>query len=139
MRKIIVSTFASLDGVIDAPPESTYLAFHDSEIEAHSYELLASSGALLLGRKTYQGLAKAWRNRNGKLAKRMNELPKYVASMTLERADEWENSTLLTGDIPEHVERLKRLPGKNILIYGCGKLARTRLPVRRSHRAERGR
>ena len=80
MRRIVVSTFASLDGVIDAPAESTYLRFHDREVEAHAYDLLSSCDALLLGRKTYQGLAAAWRPRSGKFADRMNSIPKFVVS-----------------------------------------------------------
>ena len=65
MRRIVVSTFASLDGVIDAPARSTYLPFHDREVEAHAYDLLSSADALLLGRKTYQGLGRSGRRREG--------------------------------------------------------------------------
>jgi dihydrofolate reductase len=125
MRRIVVSTFATLDGVVDAPAEETYLRFHDDEVMADTVELLRSCDALLLGRKTYQGLAAAWKPQTGDVADRLNAMRKYVVSTTLERADEWANSTLIAGDAPAEIARLKRQPGKDIVSYGCGRLART--------------
>jgi dihydrofolate reductase len=90
-----------------------------------SDELFASD-ALLLGRITYEGFAKAWPTMTdtGEFGERMNGLPKYVASTTLKTL-EWNNSHLLTGDIAEAVLTLKQQPGQDILLAGSGQLLRT--------------
>jgi dihydrofolate reductase len=119
MRRPVVSTFASLDGVIDAPAESTYLRFHHREVEGYSYELLSTAGALLLGRKTFQGLAAAWRPRTGRISDRITTI-RSSSSRPPSRAP-----TLITGgDIPGQVASLKAQSGGDILSYGCGRLAR---------------
>ena len=136
MRRVIVSEFVSLDGVIEDPggaEESdrggwSFQANRGAEGDKYKDEELASADALLLGRKTYQGFAAAWpqmEEQTGDYGARMNGYPKYVASRTLQEPLEWNNSTLIEGDVAEGVERLKRQDGKDILIFGSGELVRT--------------
>src|SRR5256886_13449202 len=84
---------------------------------------LKASDALLLGRVTYEGFAKAWPSRKDDVgfADRMNSMPKYVVSTTLNKVD-WNNSRLIKGNIAEEVKELKQQPGNDILVYGSGKL-----------------
>ena len=124
-RRIVWSEYISLDGVVDDPGEWSIPYFSDDLAEYKSDELLASD-ALLLGRITYEEFAAAWPTMEeveGDFAVRMNTLPKYVASSTLESAD-WNNSTIIRDDVPEEVAKLKRQSGKDILIEGSGALAR---------------
>jgi dihydrofolate reductase len=119
MGRIVVQTFASLDGVIDAPPETAFLPYNDDEVTDEAFALLSSADALLLGRKTFQGLAEAWRSQTGKLADPINAIPKYVLSRTLQNADGWGEASVISYD---EVARLReRL---NLVMYGCGRLAR---------------
>ena len=127
-RKVIASTYVSLDGVI-ANPHLWMLSYMTEEGQRYALEQLFDSDTLLLGRKTYEGFAQAWpsmpRDEAG-FADRMNSLPKYVVSTTLTRTD-WQNSTIIAGDVAKEVAELKRRPGKDILMYGFGRLARTLL------------
>ena len=136
MRRVIVSEFVSLDGVIEDPGGAegsdrggwSFQANRGAEGDKYKDEELAAADALLLGRKTYEGFAAAWpqmEEQTGEYGARMNGYPKYVASRTLQEPLEWNNSTLIEGDIAEGVERLKRQDGKDILIFGSGKLVRT--------------
>ena len=130
MRKIIVSEFLSLDGVMEDPggAEKTkhggwsFLFFNEEAGKYKNDELFAAD-ALLLGRVTYLGFAEAWPSRTDEwgFADRMNNLPKYVVSTTLEKA-EWNNSELIKQNIPEEISKLKQGPGQDILIAGSGKL-----------------
>jgi dihydrofolate reductase len=86
-------------------------------------ELFASDAALL-GRVTYQEFAAAWPSRTGEFADKMNGMPKYVVSTTLEQAD-WNNSTLIKGNVVEEVSRLKAMPGQDILVAGSAQLVHT--------------
>src|SRR5215210_71068 len=110
--------------------------FSSGEQERFKYDELAGSDALLLGRVTYEGFAAAWPNmmeqyegpRREELksyADMMNGYPKYVVSETLEEPLEWNNSTLIKGNVAEEVLRLKQQPGKDILIFGSGVLGNT--------------
>ncbi len=132
MRKLIETTFISLDGVISdtipstaphASPEKWGSPYWDDEHYGYARELLFASDALLLGRVTYEGFAQAWLSRTGDFADRINSLPKYVASRTLKEPLKW-NATLIKGDIAEEVTKLKQQPGGNILKYGSGELDR---------------
>ncbi|MET8909037.1 dihydrofolate reductase family protein [Micromonospora sp. NPDC004551] len=127
-RRVIASTYLSLDGVI-ANPHLWMPPYSAEEGRRYALEQLFGSDALLLGRATYEGFAQAWpsmpRDEAG-FADRMNSLPKYVVSTTLRRAD-WNNSTILAGDVAKEVAELKQRPGKDILMYGFGRLARTLL------------
>jgi dihydrofolate reductase len=125
-----VSTYVTLDGVVEAPHTWPYHSQRD-QVEANFVrDLLFEADALLMGRKTYETFAPAWSSRTaaddgpgseGYVA-RINSLPKYVASTTLKEPLEW-NSSLISGDVAEEVAKLKAQPGKNILMYGCGPVA----------------
>jgi dihydrofolate reductase len=124
MRKLVESTFVTLDGTISAP-QNWGPPYWDDEHNAYARKLIFAADALLLGRETYQVFAQAWPPRKGDdLADRINSLPKYVASTTLREPLEW-NATLIKGDIAEEVAKLKQQPGQDILKYGTGQLDRT--------------
>jgi len=123
MRRIVVSEFVSLDGVIEDP--SWTFQFGGEEQQRFKYDELSAADALLLGRVTYEGFAAAWPHMTeqaGEYADMMNGYPKYVVSTTLEEPLGWNNSTLIKGDVAEEVSRLKELPGKDILVFGSGTL-----------------
>ena len=132
MRKVNASIFMTLDGVVEDPGGAEgfelggwsfrYAQRSEDAMKFGGDQLLASD-ALLLGRKTYQGFAKAWPSMTdgGWYADRMNTLPKYVVSTTLDKA-EWNNTTMLQGILKEEVATLKRQPGQDILIFGSGEL-----------------
>lgn len=122
MRKLVESTFVTLDGVISAPQEWSP-PYWDDEHASYARKLLFAADALLLGRVTYEGFVQAWPSRTGDdYSDRINSLPKYVASNTLEKAT-W-NATILEGDVAEAVAKLKQEPGENILKFGTGELDR---------------
>jgi dihydrofolate reductase len=103
--------------------------YWNDELQKMQYDRLFTSDALLLGRLTYQGFAASWPSIEDEqgFADRMNSLPKYVASTTLEEPLEW-NATLLRGNLVDGVSQLKRQSGQDILIYGSGQLVRALLP-----------
>lgn len=132
MRKVIVSEFVTLDGVMEDPGgaekfERGGWAFHferGPEGDKFKFEEIMSSGALLLGRKTYEEFAAAWPSRTGEFADKMNDLPKYVVSTTLEQPA-WKNTHVIRGDVTKEVSRLKELPGQDILVAGSAHLVQT--------------
>jgi dihydrofolate reductase len=83
-----------------------------------------SSEALLLGRVTYEGFAEAWPSRDGEFADKFNNMPKYVVSSTLDEP-EWNNSTVLKGDVVEEVGKLKRDQDGDIVVHGSARLVQT--------------
>jgi dihydrofolate reductase len=129
MRQVVVAEYLSLDGVGEDPGRigafehrGWIIPYYDDELAAYMSDQLSASDALLLGRTTYEGFVTVWPARSGDpIAERMNSLPKYVASMTLREPLAW-NATLLTGEAADEVHRLKRQPGRNILIFGSGTL-----------------
>ncbi|GAA4263966.1 dihydrofolate reductase family protein [Dactylosporangium darangshiense] len=125
MRKIIASTYTTLDGFIDNP-QLWFMQYSDGESQAYAAELLFGADALLLGRVTYEGMAASWPNMGGNpYGDRVNNMAKYVVSSTLDKA-EWNNSTIIHGDdLLSEVAKLKEQPGENILIWGCGRLTDT--------------
>jgi dihydrofolate reductase len=124
MRKIVAGLFMSLDGVIEAPDKWTG-AYFNEELGRAVGELIAASDTLLIGRVTYEEFAAAFGGdtSGNPDAAQMNSLSKVVVSNTLKWA-EWQNSSLLGGDIAEGVARLKQQPGKNIGMSGSGTLLR---------------
>jgi dihydrofolate reductase len=135
MRRVIVSEFVSLDGVMEAPERWT-LQFGSEEQQRYKFDELAAADALLLGRTTYEGFAAAWpgmmdqyegprRAELGEYAAMMNGYPKHVASTSLKEPLGWNNSTLIGGNVAEGVSDLKRQDGKDILVFGSGQLANT--------------
>jgi dihydrofolate reductase len=128
MRKVVVSMFMTLDGVIEAPHEWSF-PFWTDEIGEFKHAELFASDALLLGRVTYQGFAAAWPSRTDEqgYADRINSLPKYVVSTTLEKP-EWNNSTLIKANVAEAIAKLKQQPGQDIVIHGSNTLVRALMP-----------
>ncbi|AXB41120.1 dihydrofolate reductase family protein [Amycolatopsis albispora] len=134
MRKLVVTTFVSLDGVMQAPggpDEDTEGGFTRGGwvaplMDERTIELMATltsrAGALLLGRRTYETFAASWplTGDDDQVGSLLNPMPKYVASRTLKTV-EWRNSTLLTGDLPDAVRALKAGDGGEIQVHGsCG-------------------
>lgn len=131
MRRIVVTEFVSLDGVMEDPGGSEgtpfggwTFKFPDAEGMKYKLDELFAHDAMLLGRVTYEGFAEAWPVRTDDVgfAERMNAIPKYVVSRTLERAT-WNNSTVISGNIAEQLGRLKAAAGNDILVVGSRTLA----------------
>ena len=123
MRRIVNSTFVSLDGVINHM-DRWHFDFIDEELEALALEQMRASDALLLGRHTYDAYASVWPGRDGELADRINAITKHVASTTMKTAD-WANTTIIRGDLVDAVAELKDADGANILMHGYGPVAKT--------------
>lgn len=119
MGRLIVSTQMTLDGVIDVG--EWYIA--DGEHDQAGKEQLVGASAVLLGRTTYEGFVGYWSPLHDDWANLINPKPKYVASRTLHGQLEW-NSTLLEGDTAEAISKLKDELPSELLMYGCGELAR---------------
>jgi len=119
----------TLDGFFEGP-KSWELDWHDSvwgdELEKYSIEQSKSTGMLLFGRVTYEGMASYWSSEKGEIADFMNTIPKIVFSKTMKKA-EWNNTTLVKGNALEEVAKLKRQPGKNIFVFGSANLSSTLL------------
>ena len=129
MGRIVITEFVSLDGVMEAPggEDFKYKAWSfefDRGEEGNKFKLdeAVDAVALLLGRVTYEGFAAAWPSRDGEFADKLNSMPKYVVSSTLEDP-EWNNSTVLKGDVVEEVSRLKQNQDGDIVVHGSARLA----------------
>jgi dihydrofolate reductase len=123
MRKIVESTFVTLDGVI-SDPQVWGPQYWDDEHMGYAAKLLEPADALLLGRVTYEGFAEAWPQRSGDpYTDKMNAIPKHVATTTLSEAT-W-NATVIEGDTAAGVAALKDQGGGDILKFGTGVLDRT--------------
>jgi dihydrofolate reductase len=139
VSRVIVSEFLTLDGVLQAPGDSEedrsggfehggwQLPYFDEAAGSAISEGMATSGGFLLGRRTYEINAAFWPNQpaDDPFAAAMNGLPKYVASTTLQEPLVWQNSTLIKGDVPEAVAKLKQQPGKDLQVIGSGELVQT--------------
>lgn len=123
MRKVVVTEFMSLDGVME-DPRWTFEYWND-EIAKFKDEESSASDALLLGRVTYQGFAAAWPQSEDEGANYFNSVRKYVVSETLEEPLEWNNSTPIKDNIVEQIADLKRQDGKDITVHGSATLVRT--------------
>jgi dihydrofolate reductase len=131
MGKIVVTEFVSLDGVMEDPggsegtPGGGWAFKFDRGPDGDAYKLdeLMDAEAMLLGRVTYEGFAQAWPGRDDEqgFARRMNGMPKYVVSSTIENPS-WENTTVLRGDAAAEVAELKRTVDGNILVAGSTSL-----------------
>lgn len=144
MGRIIVTEFISLDGVIEASGGGEDYRYGgwtfeiDRGEEGNQFKLdeTMGSAALLLGRRTYEGFAAAWPERDGEFADKVNTMPKYVVSSTL-RDPEWTNSTVLSGDMVDEITKLKEEQDGDIVVHGLPGRARQRqAAVRRDHRQE---
>jgi len=131
MSKLIVSEFVSLNGVMEAPggepahPHSgwTFKSIYGEDHYAYKEEEIREAESLLLGRKTYEGFAAAWpqRDRSDPFTDKINSMPKFVISSTLSDP-EWENSTVLSGDPIEEVAELRGAEAGPVLANGSAQL-----------------
>ncbi|HEY2430544.1 MAG TPA: dihydrofolate reductase family protein [Acidimicrobiales bacterium] len=135
MRKVVISEFMSLDGVMEDPGGAEgfeyggwTIPFWNDELGAFKKEELFDSDALLLGRVTYTGFAAAWPSMSDPdgFADRMNSNRKYVISSTL-TDPQWNNTVVLSGDLVTEVNRIKEEPGQNIVVAGSAKVAQALL------------
>lgn len=139
MMKVTVTMFLTLDGVMQGPggPEEDpsggfeqggwLVPYADEDMNRFVADWFALADGFLLGRRTYEIFSAYWprvTDEHDPVASRLNKLPKYVASKTLQSV-EWNNSTLLKGQVPEEVARLKRQPGKELQVHGSGNLVQT--------------
>jgi dihydrofolate reductase len=132
MRKLVVSTLVTLDGVVQDPGGFGETAhggwanpYFTEEAARESYEALLESDYFLCGRVTYELLWRAWGNiKEGPYLERMNAIPKLVASKTLKEPLEW-NATLIRGDVAHEIAKLKQEGGRNIEMYGSTALMQT--------------
>ena len=139
MSKLVVTTFLSLDGVMQAPgaPDEDrsggfdqggwLVPFADEDMMRIVVDWIALADGFLLGRRTYEIFAAYWprvTDPNDPVARALNTLSKYVVSKTLDKA-EWNNSTLIQGDVLEEIKKLKRRPGKELQVHGSGALTQT--------------
>jgi dihydrofolate reductase len=129
MRKVIASTFVTLDGFMVGENEdmSWVMNNFNEEMGEYARDLMNSMGTILIGRKTYEVMIKVWPSATEETAPgadKMNSTPKLVASRTLDTATwgEWNNASVIKDDIAEEIERVKQKPGKDIVIYGSANL-----------------
>jgi dihydrofolate reductase len=134
MGRIIVSEFMSLDGVMQDPGGDSkwkhagwsFKVSRGDEGDKFKLDETRESEALLLGRVTYEGFAAAWPHVPGEFGDMFNNMPKYVVSSTLKKAD-WKNSTILKGDVVKEVSELKKRLKGNIVVHGSARLVQTLL------------
>jgi dihydrofolate reductase len=123
MRRIINSTYISLDGVIENPQDWPSGAPDDGTGGQIQTELLLGCDAVLMGRRTYEGFAPVWAARSGDpYSDRINSMSKYVVSTTL-TDPEWTNTTVIADDVIAQITALKQRPGQDIVQYGFGRLS----------------
>jgi dihydrofolate reductase len=125
--KLVVTAFVTLDGVVEGPGFDEHrtgrnawaLRVQNEEDEVYNRAQVMGADALLLGRRTWQIWAAFWPTAGGdpEMTAKMNGIPKYVVSNTLTRAD-WNNTTILAGDILAEIRRLKATPGGELVVYG---------------------
>jgi dihydrofolate reductase len=134
MGRIVVTEFVSLDGVMEDPGGAEDFEYggwsfefnRGEEGDQFKLDETLDTEALLLGRATYEGFAKAWPERDGEFADKFNSMPKYVVSSTLSDP-EWTNSTVVGGDAVEAARGLKERIDGNIVVHGSAQLAQTLL------------
>jgi dihydrofolate reductase len=131
VSELIVTEFVTLDGVMEAPggepghPHTGWVFdFMGEEQREYKFQEVLEAGAHLLGRVTYESFAGAWPEREGPFADKMNSMPKYVATTTLDELD-WNNSTPIKDDVPGAVRTLKEHSGDPILVAGSRTLVHT--------------
>ncbi|ONI75400.1 hypothetical protein BWI15_05960 [Kribbella sp. ALI-6-A] len=122
-RRLTQSVLVSLNGVISSPAAWAGPYFGPGSA-AQSLAALQRSDGLLMGRTTYEIFSRQWPAASGPYADHLNRMPKYVFSSTLRRAD-WENTTVVPGDVPEEVHALKEADGNDLVVYGHGRFGQT--------------
>ncbi len=126
MRNIIEYTLVSVDGVFAGADISGFFEYRDDAYLRDGLGQLLACDAMLMGRNTYENFAKIWPGRTHPWADRINAIHKYVFSSKLEKAD-WNNSTIVRGDVVAEVSKLKQQEGRDLLLYGHGLLGETLL------------
>jgi dihydrofolate reductase len=134
MGRIVVTEFVSLDGVMEDPGGSENFAqggwsfkiSRGDEGDKFKLDETFASEALLLGRVTYEGFAEAWPSRDGEFADKFNNMPKYVVSSTMAEP-EWNNSSVLRGDVADEVGKLKQKHDGDIVVHGSARLVQALL------------
>jgi dihydrofolate reductase len=134
MGRIVVTEFISLDGVVEDPGGSedfkyggwTFEISRGDEGDQFKLDEALGADALLLGRVTYEGFADAWPQREGEFADKFNNMPKYVVSSTLS-APQWNNSTVLEGDLGQAVEAVRGKHDGDIVVHGSVQLVQALL------------
>ena len=134
MGRIVVTEFVSIDGVMEDPGGSEDFDYggwsfeysRGDEGDQFKLDETMQSDALLLGRKTYEGFADAWPQRDGEFADRFNNMPKYVVSSTL-TDPEWTNTTVIDGDLAAEVAKLRDAHDGDIVVHGSAQLAQALL------------
>src|ERR671921_1796428 len=129
MRKVVAWELVSLDGVMESPERWSF-QFHNDEMAEANASGMAAADAMLFGRVTYQEFAAFWPYQNSAdqpFTDYLNNTLKFVISTTLEEPLEWQNSTLIKGNVAEEIAKLKQQPGKDIAILGSGTLVRSLL------------
>jgi dihydrofolate reductase len=122
-RRLVQSVLVSLNGVTSEP--LTWAGpFFGPGSAAHALEVLKASGAMLMGRRTYEIFARQWPSVPGEYADYLNAMPKYVFSSTLDQA-EWANTTIVPGDVAEAVTALKQTGSHDLIVYGHGQFGQT--------------
>jgi dihydrofolate reductase len=132
MGRIVVTEFIAVDGVVEAPSGTESFErvgwtddfSRGSEGDQFKWDETMASDALLLGRGTYDGFAAAWPHVEGEFADKFNSMPKYVISQTLENP-EWNNTTVLRGDVVDEVTKLKQRYERDIVVHGSPQLTQT--------------
>jgi dihydrofolate reductase len=134
MGRIVVTEFVSLDGVMEDPGGSEDFKYggwsfefaRGDEGDEFKLDEALDAEALLLGRVTYEGFAAAWPTRSGEFADKFNNMPKYVVSSTLGEP-EWNNTTVLEGDLAESVSKLRQDHDGDVVVHGSAQLVQTLL------------
>jgi len=134
VSRLVVSEFVTVDGVMEDPGGSegferggwAFRFERGADGDKFKLDEVMGADAQLLGRKTYEGFAAAWPGRDDEagFAAKMNTMPKYVVSSTLS-SPEWQNTTVIDGDIVEEIKALKQRVDGDILVYGSARLVRT--------------
>jgi dihydrofolate reductase len=124
MRNVIMWNMVSLDGYFETPDhELDWFAF-DDDLERYILDTQETAETLLFGRNTYQGMEAYWTSAEGTIADFMNDVEKIVFSRSLASVD-WNNTTLVKGNVPEFIAELKRGPGENIFVFGSADFSST--------------
>ncbi len=134
MGRIVVTEFISVDGVVEDPggaedfKHSGWSFEFERGDEGNTFKLdeTVDAEALLLGRRTYEGFADAWPSRDGEFADKFNTMPKYVVSSTL-KDPEWNNSTVLDGDVKDSVAKLREESDGDVYVHGSPQLVQSLL------------
>jgi dihydrofolate reductase len=127
MRKLIIEAEVSIDGVVNNPDIwGEIFKYHSEDVAGYLHSLLLNADELILGRKTYEFFAQVWPERDDENAKKINAMPKHVASRNPKLPLKW-NASLLQNDLAGEIHKLKQEPGNSLLQYGIGELTKTLL------------